>query len=422
MVIRSRCFGTLTLSVSWRVPWRHLVALTSIELALACGPKTDLLAEHDESASGHADPGSAAPSVAALAQPGSGADDVPVNLAAVTVRFPVATTIPPGALSISGGGGTVAVGPPAAVDCPEAGVGACVTLSLSERLMPSVAYLVALGDGAVDDAGHMVSSGPIGRFITAADQDSTPPAILDLAVEPSGPCLLVGFQTDEAAAAVVVIRGDGGERVVPAGAGTLAFQVAVSIAGLGAGDLQVLARVHDLAGNVTESAAVTLAVPPGLLPVAITEIHANPAGPEPAQEFVEVKNLGPVSVDLAGLSIEDAKGSDTLPGGSLSPGGYALIVASTFDDSSPLDIPPLAGTPIFRVDARLGSDGLSNTGEIVRLRTSDGNVISSYSAAIDVSGSKWSGKSVHRRPEDACDQPASWPRVPAPATPGWGPP
>jgi hypothetical protein len=99
-----------------------------------------------------------------------------------------------------------------------------------------------------------------------------------------------------------------------------------------------------------------------------------------------------------------------------------LIVPSGFDAASAKDTPPQAGVALLRVDSRIGSDGLSNGGEVVRLLSAAGDVVSSYGAAIDVSASAWSGQSVHRVPEEACDQDASWTRRPSPATPGWGPP
>jgi hypothetical protein len=199
--------------------------------------------------------------------------------------------------------------------------------------------------------------------------------------------------------------------------------VAVPLGAFGAGNgVEILARARDLAGNVSESAAVALTVPTTLVPLAITEVHANPVGPEPVQEFVEIRNLGGTPADLGSVFVEDAKGSDQLPAVTLAAGAYALIVPAGFDPASSVDTAPLAGTALVRVDSRIGADGLSNAGEIVRLRAADGTILSSYGSAIDVSAAKWAGKSVHRIPEDACDQSASWTHLPAAATPGWGAP
>ncbi|HVR62307.1 MAG TPA: hypothetical protein VMU50_10435, partial [Polyangia bacterium] len=71
---------------------------------------------------------------------------------------------------------------------------------------------------------------------------------------------------------------------------------------------------------------------------------------------------------------------------------------------------------------RIGSDGLSNTGEVVRLRAAggpDAAIFSSYGGWVDVSAKAWAGSSVRRAPDDACDRPDSWNRTPLPATPGW---
>ena len=71
---------------------------------------------------------------------------------------------------------------------------------------------------------------------------------------------------------------------------------------------------------------------------------ANAAGPEPAQEYVELRNLGGDAVSLAGLRLEDAKGGDDLPAETLAPGGYALVVPSGYDPAQGQDPAPRAGT------------------------------------------------------------------------------
>ncbi|HET6280373.1 MAG TPA: hypothetical protein VFH73_05390, partial [Polyangia bacterium] len=121
--------------------------------------------------------------------------------------------------------------------------------------------------------------------------------------------------------------------------------------------------------------------------------------------------------------IEDSRGGDVLPAAELPPGAYALVVAAAFDPADVKDVAPLAGTALVRLESRIGSDGLTNSGEVVRLRggaTADAPVISSYGGWVDTSATAWSGKSVHRATDDACDRPASWNRTPLVATPGWG--
>jgi hypothetical protein len=359
---------------------------------------------------------------AALVDPMPGAGGVPVNLAAIVVRFPNPVSVSEGSMTIAGGGRpSEAAGGPVPADCPGTTGGACFRVPLANLLMPSVTYLVSVGAGVTDATGQPVAAGSVGQFTTAAEADFVPPAITAFTVNPSGPCVLVAFETSESATGALWIRGGGLERSVSAGAGATQFQVAASVASFAGGtEIQIAARAVDLAGNAAETAAVSMTVPVGLLPIAITEVHANPVGPEPAQEYVEIRNLGRDAVDVAGLTIEDSKGADSLPPTLLEPGAYALVVSSGFDPGSPVDVLPRAGTPLIRVDTRIGSDGLANGGEVVRLRGAGGTVLSSYGGFVDVSAAKWSGKSVQRLPEDACDQPAAWSRLPAAATPGWG--
>ncbi len=75
----------------------------------------------------------------------------------------------------------------------------------------------------------------------------------------------------------------------------------------------------------------------------------------------------------------------------------------------------------MRVDSRLGSDGLSNSGEVVKLVQGD-SVVSSYGGWVDVSSSVWAGRSVHRLVQSACDRADAWNVTPLPPTPGAGPP
>ena len=80
-------------------------------------------------------------------------------------------------------------------------------------------------------------------------------------------------------------------------------------------------------------------------------------------------------------------------------------------------MPPRAGTQLLRVDGRIGSDGLSNGGEVTRLLRGDA-VVSSYGGWVDVSSVAWAGKSVHRLVQSACDRRDAWNHTPLPATPG----
>jgi hypothetical protein len=310
------------------------------------------------------------------------------------------------------------------VDCAGRMSILCVRVPIDGALSPAADNVVTLVAVALsDDLGHLLAPGRVGQFTTALAPDLTPPGIHAFAVELSGPCVVAHFETDEPASARVVVRVDGAEREILAGTGSSPFSAAANLLGIPAGArVQVFARAVDLAGNVGESSAVELPWVNAPLPIAITELHANPLGPEPAQEFVELENVGGEALDLGGLALEDEKGRDLLPPAVVGPGERVLVVPSGFDAASEKDTARAPGTQLVRVDTRLGFDGLSNSGEMVRLRGRDGVLVSSYSAATPVSTAAWAGKSVHRVPESGCDQMASWTQRPLPATPGWGPP
>lgn len=404
----------------------------------ACGPDTSLGTAAAAAGGATTPPG---PAAAALLEPAPGAFDVPPNLFGVTLRAPLGLgdfASPISLTAAAGEGGSTGappvedpvLGPARPVDCGDGvpDTWTCVLVPLAGSLAPATTYVVSLAPGLTDAAGRSLRAGPVGQFTTAAAPDLIAPAIGHLAVSLSGPCVVVSFRTDEPAAGELVLRsaadpGPDAAREIPVGRGLTVFEGAARLGALPPGtDLSVLVRAVDPAGNLAESAAVELTLPASAVPLAITEIHANPAGPEPAQEFVELENLGTLPLDLGGMTLEDAKGKDVLPAVSVAARSYALVVPSGFDPASVEDTPPAPGTVLVRVDARLGGDGLSNGGEAIRLRAADGALLSSYGSATPTATAAWSGRSIHRIPEDACDQPATWTTQPRPATPGWGPP
>jgi hypothetical protein len=398
-----------------------LRATVVITLALACGcalPATDLSGASGDPAS-MPPPGSAA-AVASLMDPMAGAVDVPSNLAAVIVRFtgPIAWGSA-GIQVCDGHSGAVASSPPLEVPC--AG-GSCYRTELGGLLPAGSTCQVAIGDGITDAAGRPISAGIIGVFDTAVARDQAPPVLSGLTVDVAGPCLTVSFATDEPATGSVAVRAGEVQVETQAGVGATAFSVSIPMTDLPAeAAATVTVSVVDRAGNVAASSPVPLQTPVALPPVAITEVLANAAGPEPAQEYVELRNMSEGPVDLGGLRLEDAKGSDELPAETLSAGAYALVVPSGYDPTAGQDAPPRPGTVLLRVDSRLGADGLANGGERVRLLRGEA-VVSSYGGWVDVSASGWAGKGVHRLVQTACDRAESWNRLALEATPGAGPP
>jgi hypothetical protein len=390
------------MSATARFP--SLALLPAVAFA-GCLPQTDLTRDR-----GAAEAGTAAAGGGVLVQPLPGATGVPRNLAALVARF--SGPLAPGAELLLRGTDGVAVptGAPSAAGC--SGEGACLRVPVGEALAAGTAYSVEHIEGGKATA--------LGAFTTGTDLDQDPPRLGDVALLATGGCLVARFATDEPVEASVVLRANGTETVVPIGAGLADFDVPVSLVGLPPdSDGEALVRVSDRAGNLAESAAQPLHVPPAGLPIVITEVLANAAGPEPQQEFVEIKNVGAGPVSLAGLRIEDATGADALPAVEIAAGAFALIVPSGFDAQSGKDVPPRVGTLLLRVDSRIGGDGLSNGGEPVRLRDAGGLEVSSYGGWVDVSSSAWAGKSVQRVSDAACDHPSSWNRKPLAATPGW---
>jgi hypothetical protein len=352
---------------------------------------------------------------ATLVDPVAGATDVPPNLAAVTVRFPGAVTLPAAAVVVCG---VEAATVGQAASC-EGGV--CYQAAVPARLPPRTSCRVELADGAADGAGAALARGLVGVFDTAAAVDDQPPVIAGESIAAEGPCVAVTFNSDEAAAGTVVLRAGDAEVTWPAGAGQTTFDVAVPVGRLPPEtDATATVRAIDRAGNVAESAPIAWRTPPALPPLAITEVLANSAGAEPAQEYVELRNLGDEELSLEGLSLADARGSDALPATTLGPGAYALVVTSAFMPGG-ADVAPRAGTQLIRVDTRIGTDGFSNSGEAARLLRG-AQVISSYGGWVPVSSVAWSGKAVHRLVQGACDRPSAWNRSPLDATPGHDPP
>jgi hypothetical protein len=397
---------------------RHQLLLLTLAGLSGCAPETDLT---NIPTDGDASPGGGGgPAGAVLVDPVAGAIDVPLNLAAVVVRFPASVSWGAEGLRIcDGDGGPIAAMAP--LDEPCAG-GACYRVELAGRLPPAVPCRVVIGAGATDASGATIAGGVVGIFDAAAEADEAPPALADLAITAAGPCLGVSFATDEPATATVVMQAGGVEMTSAAGVGQTRFDLAIPLTALPpASAATITVTAVDRAGNVVASSPLAFETPPPLPPIAITEVLANAAGPEPAQEFVELRNMGSEAVSLAGLRLEDAKGGDDLPAEVLAPDGYALVVPSGYDAAEGQDPAPRAGTLLVRVDSRIGADGLANGGELVRLMRGD-TVVSSYGGWISVSAGSWSGKGVHRLVQSACDRADAWNRTPLAATPGAGPP
>lgn len=100
--------------------------------------------------------------------------------------------------------------------------------------------------------------------------------------------------------------------------------------------------------------------------IVINEVMANPVGPEPQQEWVELYNDGSKGAQLSGWQLQDSSGAATLPFARIMPGEFALIVAHDYDPQCWLDTPAPPSAQLIRVP-RLATGGISNSGEPLRL-------------------------------------------------------
>ncbi len=113
--------------------------------------------------------------------------------------------------------------------------------------------------------------------------------------------------------------------------------------------------------------------------VVVNEVYADANGPEPEMEWVELANAGTSAAQLAGYVLEDVGGQTELPYAELAPGAYALVVNESYQEDTDFDLAFDPSALVIRVP-RLGKNGLSNAGELVRLRSPAGEVSSRLSA------------------------------------------
>lgn len=140
-------------------------------------------------------------------------------------------------------------------------------------------------------------------------------------------------------------------------------------------------RALDAAGNET-LATTTLTTEDELAPLSLTEVLADPLGPEPAQEWIELASFGAEPVALRGFTLADgADGATAIDSDAIVyPGARVLLVPDAFDPQSALDATIPEGTTLVRVGKALGRSGLANAGEAVYLRDERGRRVSAAPA------------------------------------------
>ncbi len=403
-------------------PLRALPAHTPIELVLGEGvrglagqPTVDMIGQEARIRRTlvTADEGSSGPEPRLVA-PVPGELGVPTNLAVLETSFavPVALPLPTEASLVleAEEGPDVALGEP--VPCPGWVPGSCVRWTVLEPLAPDTRYRP--GPGTVLDRRGDPALRPAVQtwFRTGAGPDLEPPIAVDPRWAVDGPCLVLELWTAEAARLELV--GPGEARAHTEGAGWL--RIGLPLRQLAAGT--VLGTLTDRAGG--EALLQHTFEGSEAPPLAISEVLANPLGPEPAAEFVELVALEAGSTEglwiadqpwpeiEAALADGEAEG-DPLPEAWLEAGEVAIVVASGYpgaiEPGDPTDPAPEPGARWLVVDASIGHGGLKNAGEVISLYRADPpQLVSSYGDWLEAE----SGVSAVRLHPQACDSAAAW--------------
>lgn len=159
---------------------------------------------------------------------------------------------------------------------------------------------------------------------------------------------------------------------------------------------------------------VTVTTPPSRPHIVINEVMADPVGREPDQEWIELYNDGTTVVNMDGWTLADEGGEMKLPGVSLAPSGYALLVNDTYVTNAPGEPVPEPNVLMIRLPV-LAKSGLSNSGEALRLLDNSDMVVASFPGAPKPSP----GVSVARGAPWLVDEPSAFGLHALPgATPG----
>ncbi|PRQ05870.1 hypothetical protein ENSA5_01910 [Enhygromyxa salina] len=361
-----------------------------------------------------------------LVVPGPGQLGVATNLAHVeTELWPPVPVPQPGAtleLEARDGGAAIELVDP--VDCPGWVPGTCLRWRPARALEPDVRYRPASGS-LVDRAGRRARLASASRetwFEAGAGSDLTPPAA-ELVAKLRGRCLALWIDAGEPVEATLVV-GEAQARAAIDHSGWIGLELDLALAP--DEPIAWALELRDLANNFSATQDELPAGPsfdPALPRIRITELLANPSGPEPDAEFVELL-AGPEGAALDGLYLADVAlaelreawlagdepSGDPLPSLTLAPDELAIVVASGWSPSNPEDPAPAPGTRIVRVDASLGESGLKNAGEPLTLwaMTEQGPAaLASYGNWIDTSAASHGGRSVVSG-RDGCDLPSRW--------------
>lgn len=295
--------------------------------------------------------------------------------------------------------------------------GTCLGFRPMSGLQPSVRYR-PIGGTLVDRLGRPAVQPGATRetwFAAGSGPDVEPPQA-EVVPQLRGRCLAVWIDAGEVVEVTLRV-GELVRRATIDHAGYIGLEVVAANPG---DAIAWTLELRDLADNhaeLDESLVAGPAFDPAVPRVRITEVLANPSGPEPDGEFVELL-AGPDGATLDGVRIADlsfaeisadlAMGGDPpgdpLPTASLAAGQLAIVVGPDWPGESP------NGAQVLTLDSSLASSGLTNAGEPVTLWMSSehGPVeLAGYGNWIDTSATSHDGRSVIAG-LDACDLPDRW--------------
>lgn len=273
---------------------------------------------------------------------------------------------------------------------PEHDAASCIRITLGGLLAPGAPYAIVLGSAARD--AHGAAIGPFrASFRTAGGPDLRPPSprLTSCAIDEQATEVGCALLDDQSLTLHVVVDEPALftlQAAVPAGGAEL---VARAVGPSGDASLQLSGlepdrayplelTLRDAADNVAHE-RFELHTEAPLASLSIVELRADPLGPEPAQELVELLNYGTRAIALQGFVLSDRLDAPGMPIAvetSLPPAGRALLVADAFDPHEPSETQPPAGALLVHVGKALASSGLRNSGEALYLRDPDGRRIS----------------------------------------------
>lgn len=329
--------------------------------------------------------------------PPDGAAGVPPELELAVVRFDDELS---GSVRLEGPDG-VATTQTERVPCDALGWsdGTCVVIRWDGLLRPGSRYALTVGRDALDRTGAMLE--PWRATFTTGQPGGVGfgfvPIVCELDEIAIGPlCVLaddvsvrVRAQVDRPVRAFL-LGPIGSDRVVaPRG------ELALELVGLTPdATIEPELRLVGLDGS-THVERLSLHTTEPLATLTIAEVNADPRGPEPRQEWVELLNFGPVDTSLEGIALSDRadRVGDVVSAPLVLPAGArALLVADGFDPLHPNDPRVPDGVMLVRIGTSLASGGLSNSGEPLFLRDALGRRL----ATVPAIPSEGAGRCVRR--------------------------